>query len=198
MSGRLLLAGPGTAAGWPWGASWCGLSTPTLPACINSLSGPRWVLESPCPLSATAGSREWVVGGGSEGPQGLRLPGCLSLCRVAWSCLAGLGHLGWGWGIWLLSPETLVGSCSHPANQLAREVRGRFPAGDPMCSPGLCGQRHACVPGGEVSGHFGLGWLREEGCSESCRDWMGRRHSTSDLLGSFAPELLALCFLSAA
>lgn len=64
----------------------------------------------------------------------------LSVGSVAWSCLAGLGHLGWGWGIWLLSPETLVGSCIHSANQLAREVRGRFPAGNPCAPMGYVGR----------------------------------------------------------
>lgn len=48
--------------------------------------------------------------------------------------------LGWGWATGLLSPQTLVGSCIHSANQLAREVRGCFPAGDPICFPWALGR----------------------------------------------------------
>ena len=74
-----------------------------------------------------------------------------------WPCLAALGHLGWP-GL-MLPHESLVGTCVHFANQLARGVRGRCAAGGPTGSLGYAG--HA-IPGGWGEGGraFWL-WLAE-------------------------------------
>lgn len=154
------------------------------PACLNSLSWPAGSCRAPCPPWGTAGSRRGM-GGGWEGGTSWNTvaPGPAPRCHplgVAWQ----------GWGAQLLSTQALVGSCSHSTNQLAEGQRS--PSwGTPRAPPGSAGQAASQLLG-KVAEHLGLDWLREEGRSGGCGEGMVRCPLTSDLLGSFALDLLAL------
>lgn len=61
------------------------------------------------------------------------------------------------WGTWLLSLQTLLGSCICSTNQPAREVRGHCPVRASRAPLGS-GQCHTNALG-DVPGHSSLGWL---------------------------------------
>lgn len=160
------------------------------PLALTAFPGLVASCKNPSPLSGTAGALGdggwWVLS--VPGPRWLPSGGFHLSVGSPGPALQARGQV-----IWLLPRQTPVGSCVLSANQLAREVRGHFPGRGAPRAPLGCGTRATPEFLGKASRHFGLGWLREEGHPGSWGAGMVRYPLTSDLPGSFAPELLALC-----